>query len=60
MTGQAGGGGGDARPMTSVSGAGFSSAGAEQKSFDPLNMNVRGPAPALAEKSDNSPEDRAK
>lgn len=53
-TGQAGGNlGGEARPMTSVSGAGFKSAKkTSDASFDPLNMN-KGPAPALAEKSDN-------
>ena len=55
--GTAGGAGaGDLRPMTSVSGAGYTKPGA--KSFDPLNQ--RGSAPALAEKSDNSPEDLAR
>ncbi len=63
MTGQrlgtsVGAAGGDLRPMTSVSGAGYQSAKAgAAKSFDPLNQ--RGAAPALAEKSDNSPEDLA-
>jgi len=61
MTGAAGGGGGDARPMTSVSGAGYKGdAGKEQsKGFDPLQMG-KGPAPPLHEKSENSPEDKAK
>ena len=60
-TGAAGGGlGGDARPMTSVSGAGFQSKEkAASGNFDPLNMN-KGAAAPLAEKSDNSPEDKAK
>ncbi len=61
-TGAMGGGLGDARPMTSVSGAGFqSSAGKDQNrgSFDPLQMNKGGTQP-LAEKSENSPEDKAK
>ena len=53
---------GDARPMTSVSGAGFSSkagTNASRQAFDPLNA-ARGAAPALAEKADNSAEDMAK
>lgn len=45
--------GGEARPMTSVSGAGYQSK--KQGTFDPLNQG-HGPAPALAEKSDNGPE----
>jgi intraflagellar transport protein 88 len=53
-----GGGGGEARPMTSVSGAGYSGS-KDQKSFDPLGTG-RGPAAPLAKKSDNSPEDQAK
>jgi intraflagellar transport protein 88 len=52
--------GGEARPMTSVSGAGFQSKPATQRSFDPLNAASRGPAPPLAQKQDNSPEDMAK
>ena len=52
-------GGGDLRPMTSVSGAGYTSANkGGPKSFDPLNQ--RGAAPALAEKADNSPEELAR
>jgi intraflagellar transport protein 88 len=50
----------EARPMTSVSGAGYQGSKDGQKAFDPLNMGVRGPAPPLAKKSDNSPEDQAK
>jgi len=59
MTGQAGGGS-EARPMTSVSGAGFTSKGNAPKTFDPMGAASRGPAPALATKGDNSPEDMAK
>ena len=62
-TGQAGGGlGGEARPMTSVSGAGFQSAAKDQSrgTFDPMGAVNKGPAAALAEKSENSPEDKAK
>ena len=57
-TGQAGGGG-EARPMTSVSGAGYKGNLKDNKSFDPLNIG-KGPAPPLAEKADNSSEDKAK
>ena len=54
------GGGSDARPMTSVSGAGYKGdKDSRSKSFDPLNIG-KGPAPPLAEKSDNSHEDKAK
>ena len=49
-----------ARPMTSVAGAGYSSAKKSAAAFDPLNQQSRGPAPPLAEKADNSPEDMAK
>lgn len=49
--------GGEARPMTSVAGAGYQSN--RQGTFDPLNQN-HGPAPALAERADNGPEDLAK
>jgi len=61
-TGAMGGGlGGEARPMTSVSGAGFQSAGKQQQAggFDPLQMNKGGAQP-LHEKSENSAEDKAK
>lgn len=43
--------------MTSVSGAGYQSK--KHANFDPLNQG-HGPAPALAEKSDNGPEYLAK
>ena len=61
MTGSQGGGGGEARPMTSVSGAGYhgSSKDSGNRAFDPLNIG-KGPAPPLAEKSENSHEDKAK
>ena len=50
----------DARPMTSVSGAGYKgSKPGGSGNFDPMNLG-KGPAPPLAEKSDNSPEDKAK
>lgn len=75
---------GEARPMTSVHGAGYnvracppilppgdyaaasgliflpqSAARQPKRPFDPLNQGGRGPAPPLAKKSDNSPEDQA-
>ena len=55
-TGMSGGGGGEARPMTSVSGAGYkgSSTSKLPGGFDPLNIG-KGPAPPLADKADNSP-----
>jgi intraflagellar transport protein 88 len=62
-TGMTGGGSGEARPMTSVSGAGYKgSVSKDNRGFDPLNMGnmSKGPAPPLAEKADNSPEDKAK
>lgn len=47
--------------MTSVSGAGYHGGKKDSKgAFDPLNVVGKGPAPPLAEKSDNSPEDKAK
>jgi intraflagellar transport protein 88 len=49
-----------ARPMTSVSGAGFNSNPAKGQNFDPLNAGAKGPAPPLASKTENSPEDMAK
>lgn len=64
MTGRVGtasGGGDGPRPMTSVKGAGYQSdPSAAKPSFDPLNQAARGPAPKLAEKADNSPEELAK
>jgi len=59
-TGAAAGGLSEARPMTSVSGAGYQGgSGKESRSFDPLNLG-KGPAPPLAEKSENSADDKAK
>jgi intraflagellar transport protein 88 len=49
-----------ARPMTSVSGAGFNSNPKKGQAFDPLNAGAKGPAPPLASKAENSPEDMAK
>lgn len=43
--------------MTSVSGAGYQSK--QQGTFDPLHQS-HGPAPALAERADNGPDDLAK
>jgi len=51
------------RPMTAVRAAGYTSAGKQQAAgaaFDPTGQGgaaARGPAPPLAEKRDNSPED---
>lgn len=57
--GTAGGGGVvDARPMTSVTGSGYQSS-RDNRPFDPFNLG-RGPAPPLAEKKENGPEDMAK
>ncbi|KAL3662972.1 hypothetical protein V7S43_011916 [Phytophthora oleae] len=56
--------GGEARPMTSVSGAGFSSnprTSAGQRMFDPMGESRKaGAAPALVEKTENSPKEVAK
>merc|ERR1719163_300133 len=61
MTGaQTGGGATEARPMTSVSGAGYKTASKGSRNFDPLGAATRGPAPPLASKGENSPEDMAK
>lgn len=49
----------EARPMTSVSGAGYKGSSKDSKAFDPLNIG-RGPAPPLAVKSDNSNDDKAR
>ncbi|KAL4141058.1 hypothetical protein PRNP1_014180 [Phytophthora ramorum] len=55
---------GEARPMTSVSGAGFSSnprTAAGQRMFDPMGEARKGgAAPALVEKTENSPKEVAK
>ena len=53
-------GGVEARPMTSVKGAGYQSQ-PQSKTFDPLNQGPdRGPAPQLAENMEKTPEARAK
>ena len=53
--------GGEARPMTSVSGAGYHGGIKDSRNFDPLSMGKgKGAAAPLAEKKDNSPEDHAK
>ncbi|KAH9111406.1 hypothetical protein LEN26_013485 [Aphanomyces euteiches] len=52
-----------ARPMTSVTGAGFSSnpkTASGQRVFDPLGEARKTPAPPLAEKAENSPKETAK
>ncbi|ETW04044.1 hypothetical protein H310_04429 [Aphanomyces invadans] len=62
QTGQQGGGE-VARPMTSVTGAGFSSnpkTAAGQRVFDPLGEARKAPAPPLAEKAENSPKETAR
>ncbi|KAE9353761.1 Intraflagellar transport protein 88 [Phytophthora rubi] len=55
---------GEARPMTSVSGAGFSSnprTASGQRVFDPMGEARKvGAAPALVEKTENSPKEVAK
>merc|ERR1719453_2298817 len=61
MTGaQTGGGATEARPMTSVSGAGYKTASKGSRNFDPLGAATRGPAPPLASKGENSPEEMEK
>jgi len=53
------GSGEPSRPMTSVTGAGYQSE-SKRQTFDPLNEgDSRGPAPRLANKSENSPEHKA-
>eukprot|EP00698_Gefionella_okellyi_P020039 TRINITY_DN6238_c0_g1_i1.p1 TRINITY_DN6238_c0_g1~~TRINITY_DN6238_c0_g1_i1.p1 ORF type:complete len:772 (-),score=174.54 TRINITY_DN6238_c0_g1_i1:15-2330(-) len=55
-----------ARPMTSIRGAGYTSqpkpgtSGGAGRVFDPFNVAGRGPPPPLAKREDNSPEDKAK
>lgn len=49
------------RPMTSVKGAGYSSAPSKERSvFDPFQQAAQGPAPPLVPKSHDSPEHQAK
>eukprot|EP01138_Halocafeteria_seosinensis_P014830 gb/GECG01015140.1/.p1 GENE.gb/GECG01015140.1/~~gb/GECG01015140.1/.p1 ORF type:complete len:821 (+),score=127.75 gb/GECG01015140.1/:1-2463(+) len=62
MTGQ-GQGTDSARPLTSVKGAGYQSkpgTSSGRQSFDPMGQQALGPAPPLEEKSENSPEDKAR
>jgi len=48
----------DVRPMTSNRGAGFQKVDKGKKTnFDPLNLNNKGPAPALQKKSETTPEE---
>jgi len=55
QAGEAAGG----RPLTSMAGAGFSSKGGQNRTFDPLNQRSN-TAATLVEKADNSAEDLAK
>ncbi|BFZ25395.1 hypothetical protein BsWGS_28434 [Bradybaena similaris] len=51
--------GGQARPMTAVRAAGFTSAGNRPGvPFDPFNQSGKGPAPPLEAKAEDSPEDK--
>ncbi|GAQ81294.1 hypothetical protein KFL_000760230 [Klebsormidium nitens] len=52
----------NARPMTSMKGAGFSSQPRPNSTgrFDPLNQAAKGPAPALQKKSEASPEEQCR
>jgi len=51
-------GGPDVRPMTSNRGAGFQKTdGPKKANFDPLNLNNKGPAPALVKKTETTPEE---
>uniref|UniRef100_A0A8D2J6P4 Intraflagellar transport protein 88 homolog n=2 Tax=Varanus komodoensis TaxID=61221 RepID=A0A8D2J6P4_VARKO len=50
---------GVARPMTAVQAAGFTKAASRGSSFDPLGQ-VRGPAPPLETKNEDSPEGKIK
>ena len=49
----------EGRPMTSISGAGYHANKDNNRVFDPLNVG-KGHAPPLAEKGDNSNEEKAK
>ncbi|CAB3979099.1 intraflagellar transport 88 homolog [Paramuricea clavata] len=52
-----------ARPMTAVRGAGYSSAGNRAPAgaaFDPFNQGNKGPAPPLEKKAEDSPEEKIK
>jgi hypothetical protein len=50
-------GGPEVRPMTSNRGAGFQKTDAKKPNFDPLNLNNKGPAPALVKKTETTPEE---
>ena len=52
-------GGGAARPITAIKAAGYVKTKPGQ-SFDPMANDDHGPAPALKEKAENSPEDKAR
>ncbi|KAK3576957.1 hypothetical protein CHS0354_005962 [Potamilus streckersoni] len=49
---------GQARPMTAVRAAGYTSAGNRGSGFDPLNQASKGPAPPLEPKPEDSPEEK--
>ncbi|XP_048258387.1 intraflagellar transport protein 88 homolog isoform X3 [Haliotis rufescens] len=49
---------GQARPMTAVRAAGFTSSGNRGVGFDPMNQAGRGPAPPLEPKPEDSPEEK--
>ncbi|XP_041354058.1 intraflagellar transport protein 88 homolog isoform X2 [Gigantopelta aegis] len=49
---------GQARPMTAVRAAGFTSAGTRGPGFDPMNQSGKGPAPPLEPKPEDSPEEK--
>lgn len=59
-TGAMAGGSDGPRPMTSVKGAGYSSAGNKKSVFDPFQQAAQGPAPPLQQKTADSPENQAK
>ena len=62
MTRGGGAQGEENRPMTAVRAAGYTAAGAKPgATFDPANQGAgRGPAPPLAKRADNSPEDKCR
>eukprot|EP00939_MAST-03C_sp_MAST-3C-sp1_P001545 g1545.t1 len=49
----------DARPMTSINGAGYNSSSSKQRHFDPFNQGGVGHARSLAEIEENGPEAKA-
>lgn len=58
ITGAAAGTDAQARPMTAVRAAGFTSAGNRGAGFDPMNQGPAGPAPPLEPKPEDSPEEK--